>query len=78
MGERLRRPNFVTFAVRSALIVGGWVVVAWSRRSCLGPVDIASFVFLVIFIDWGHRMSPKFHLLISNVNQGNKETGWVQ
>ena len=31
------------FVVWSALIVGGWVVVAWGRKSCLGPVKIASF-----------------------------------
>ena len=28
----------------SALIVSGWVVVACSRRSCLGPAKISSFV----------------------------------
>ena len=28
-----RRPHFVIFVVWSALIVGGWVVVAWSRNS---------------------------------------------
>ena len=44
---RDRRPNFVIFVVWSALIVGRWVVVAWSRKSCLGPVEISSFVFLV-------------------------------
>ena len=44
---RDRRPNFVIFVVWSALIVGRWVVVAWSRKSCLGPAEISSFVFLV-------------------------------
>ena len=42
-----RDPNFVIFLVWSALIVCGWIVVAWSRNSCLGPAEIASFVFLV-------------------------------
>ena len=53
IGGRNRRPNFVTFVVWSTLIVGGWVVmrvlVAWSKKSCLGPAEIASFVFLVLF-----------------------------
>ena len=44
---RDRRTNFVTFVVWSALIVGEWVVVARSRKSCLGPAEISSFVFLV-------------------------------
>ena len=44
---RDRRPNFVIFVVWSALIVGRWVVVARSRKSCLGPAEISSFVFLV-------------------------------
>ena len=31
MEGRERRPNFVIFVVGSALIVGGWVMVAWSK-----------------------------------------------
>ena len=50
-GGRGRRPNFVIFVVWSALIVGGWVVVARSRKSCLRPPEITSFVFLVEFKD---------------------------
>ena len=46
-GGRDRRPNFVIFVIWTALIVGGWVVVAWSRKSCLGPAEISSFVFLI-------------------------------
>ena len=58
---RDRRPNFVIFVVWSALIVGGWVVLIWSRKSCLGSslvcsrksclvlAEIASYVFLVLF-----------------------------
>ena len=53
-GERNRRPNFVIFVVWSTLIVGGWVLVAWSLKSCLGPAEIASFVFLVLFKDGGY------------------------
>ena len=46
-GERERKPNFVTFVIRGALIVSGWMVVAWSRKSSLGLAEISSFVFLV-------------------------------
>ena len=46
-GGRDRRPNFVIFVIWTALIVGGWVVVAWSRKSCLGLAEISSFVFLI-------------------------------
>ena len=37
-----RRPNVVVFAVWSALIVGGWVVVGWGRKSYLWPAEISS------------------------------------
>ena len=42
---RDRRPDFVIFVVWSALIVDGWVVMAWSKKSCLGPAAILSFCF---------------------------------
>ena len=45
----------------------------WSRKSCLGPAEIASFVFLVLFKDGGRRVSLRFHLFVSGVNQGNEE-----
>ena len=44
-----KRPDLDIFVVWSALIVGGWVVLAWGRRSCLRPAAIASCVFLVSF-----------------------------
>ena len=50
-------------------------MVACSKKSYLGPVDIASFVFLVSFKDCGRRVSPRFHLFVSDVNQGNEEAG---
>ena len=75
---RDRRPNFVKFVIWSALIAGAWVVVAWSRKSCLVSAEIASFVCLFLFKDWGYRVSPKFHLFISDVNQRNEEVGRVQ
>ena len=53
------------------LFVG--VLGVWSRKSCLGPAEIASFVFLVLFKDGGCRVSLRFHLFVSGVNQGNEE-----
>ena len=41
-GEKNRRPNVVVFAVWSALIVSGWVVVGWGRKSYLWPAEISS------------------------------------
>ena len=61
------------FLFWSALVVGGWMVVAWSRNSCLGPAEIASFVFLILLEDGGRKVSPRFHLFVSDVNQGNEE-----
>ena len=49
------------------------LLVAWSRKSCLGPVKMASFVFLVLFKDGGCWMSLRFHLFVSDVNQENEE-----
>ena len=53
---RNRRFSFTIFVVWSTLVGGGCVLVgvllvAWSRKSCLGPTEIASFVFLVLFED---------------------------
>ena len=47
VGKRDRRPQFVIFLVWSALIVGGWLVVDWGRKSYLVPVEISSFVDMV-------------------------------
>ena len=44
--NRERQPNFVICLVWSALIVDGWMVMEWSRNSCLGSAEIASFMFL--------------------------------
>ena len=49
----------------------------WSRKLFIEPAEIAPFVFLVLFKDEGRRVSPRFHVLVSDVNQGNKETEWV-
>ena len=34
--------------------------------------------YLVLFKDGGHKMSLRFHLFVSDINQGNKGLGWVQ
>ena len=45
--------------------------------SCLGPDKIASSVFLALFQNGGHRVSPRFQLFVSNVNQEKEEAVWV-
>ena len=71
-----KKPNFIILVVWYTLIVGGLVLVgvlvAWSRKSPLGPAEIASFVSLVLFKNAGRDVSPRFHLFVSDVNQGNK------
>ena len=34
--------------------------------------------FLVLFKGGDCRVSPRFHLFVSDVNQGNGGAGWVQ
>ena len=50
------------------ILVGGYVKFVESRKSSLGPTEIAFFVFLVLFKDEGCRVSPRFHLFTSDVN----------
>ena len=63
---RKKIPNFVTFVVWHTLIVGGLVLVgvlvAWSKKYCLGPAEIPSFVPLILFKNAGRKVSPRFHL----------------
>ena len=59
---RNRRPNFDIFVLSSALTVGGLVLLVWSRQSFLGPVKIASYVFLVLFKEGGRRVSPRLKM----------------
>ena len=47
----------------SALIVSGWVVLAWSRDSCLGQTEVPSFVFLILILDGRPSASQDFILL---------------
>ena len=54
---------------------------AWRRNSFLGPAEIASFVFLVLFkrtVDSRRRVSTRLHLFVSDVNQRNEVAVWVQ
>ena len=34
--------------------------------------------YLVLFKGRGHKMSPRFHVFVSDFNQGNKGVVWVQ
>ena len=42
-GGRHITPHFI-FMVWSAVVVGGWLMVAWGRKSYLGPAEISSIV----------------------------------
>ena len=41
----------------------------WSKTSYFGLSEIASLVFLFLFKDGERRVSRKFHLFVSDVNQ---------
>ena len=73
---RNRRPNFVIFVAWIALIAAGWVVVKWSRKSCLGPAEIAPFVCLVLFKD-GRRswLAQDFIILFVILIKGMRRWG---
>ena len=34
--------------------------------------------FLVLFKGGGCRVTPRFHLMVSDVNQGKEKAGWIQ
>ena len=70
-----RGPNVVIFVVLSAITVGWWVALVWSRKSYLGLAESTSYVFLVLFKGWEHMVSSRFHLFVFDVNQGNEEAG---
>ena len=58
-------PNCVICVVSRALS-GGWgVVVAWSRKCCLGPSETASFVSRVLFKDGGRVQDFIFPLTLA-------------
>ena len=48
----------------------------WSRKLYSGPDEIPSFSsWFFLFKNERCRMSPRFHLFISDVNEGNDEVG---
>ena len=61
--------------------VAGWErwgvseVAKWERWE---NGEVERWGHLVLFKDGGHKMSPRFHLVVSDVNEGNKGVGWVQ
>ena len=57
------------FAVWSALIVVGWVVVAVNS---LGHAEIASSVFLVLFQEGGCMVSQRLHFLFLMLIMGTR------
>ena len=52
-------------------------VARW-EGSEVGKVRQKGGRYLVLFKSGGHKMSPRFHLFVSDVNQGNEGVGWVQ
>ena len=51
------------------------MVVAWSRKSCLGPAEIVSFVCVILFKDEGRRVSPRFHIFFLMLIKRMKKQG---
>ena len=61
---------FFFFVFWSALIASGWVGG--------GGVEQKVLFCVVLFKVGGDRVSPRFHFFVFDVNQENKERGWVQ
>ena len=43
------------------------MVVAWSRKSCLGPTETLCFVCIILFKDGGRRVSARAYLFVSDI-----------
>ena len=56
----------------------GGRVVRWQGRKRWRMVRQVSEKYLVLFKGGGHKMSRRFHLFISDFNQGNEGVGWVR
>ena len=54
-----RRSHFVILVVWSAQIVSEWVVVAWGRKSYLGPAEIFTFCVPGSIQGWGTQGESK-------------------
>ena len=53
-------------------------VVRWQGGKNERMVMEKGWRYLVLFKGRGYNMSPRFHLFVSGVNQGNEEVGWIQ
>ena len=58
--------------------VAGWERKEGSEVARWENGEAERWEYLVLFKDGGHNMSPRFHLFVSDVNQGNEGMGWVQ
>ena len=56
----------------------GGKVVRWQSGKVRRMVRQKGGRYLVLFKDGGLKVSPRFHLFVSDVNQGNKGVGWLQ
>ena len=56
----------------------GGKVVRWQSEKGGRVVGQKGERYLVLFKGRGHKMSPRFHLFVTDVNQGNRGVGWVQ
>ena len=56
----------------------GGKVVRWQVGKGERMVRQKVGMYMVLFRGARHKMSPRFHLFISDVNQGNEGVGWVQ
>ena len=56
----------------------GGKVVRWQGGKGGRMVKQKSGRYLVLFKVGGRKMSPRFHLFVSDINQGNEGVGWVQ
>ena len=56
----------------------GGKVVRWQCGKGRRMVRQKGGRYLVLFKGVRHKMSPRFHLFVSHINQGNEGVGWVQ
>ena len=66
-GER-QNNSFCNFCSLESSNFHRLVVVAWGKKSYLGPAKIPSFVYLLQFRNGGRRVSLRLHLFVSDVD----------
>ena len=66
-GER-QNTSFCNFCSLESSNFHRLVVVAWGKKSYLGPAKIPSFVYLLQFRNGGRRVSLRLHLFVSDVD----------